>query len=156
MATMTGSIKDLTKLMNDLIALDYDAIEAYQAAIERVGTVTDKDQLGRFMADHQQHVTDLGALVRDFGERPQTEADFKRVLTKGKVVLAGLVNDEAVLAAMKSNEDDTNRAYERAVQQPGVPERVLAVFQKNLGDERRHREWIESRIALLKSKAAHP
>lgn len=143
MATMVAKNEDLAKLMNDLIALDFDAIEAYDAAIVRLDTASDREQLGRFMEDHRQHVIDLTFLVRDLGEEPQTEADFKRVLTEGKVVLAGLIGDHAVLAAMKSNEDDTNRAYERAVQSQGVPERIMAIFLKNLSDERRHREWIE-------------
>jgi uncharacterized protein (TIGR02284 family) len=140
---MVAKNEDLAKLMNDLIALDFDAIEAYDAAIVRLDTASDREQLGRFMEDHRQHVIDLTFLVRDLGEEPQTEADFKRVLTEGKVVLAGLIGDHAVLAAMKSNEDDTNRAYERAVQSQGVPERIMAIFLKNLSDERRHREWIE-------------
>ena len=54
------------------------------------------------------------------------------VLTKGKVVLGGLIGDNAVLQAMKTNEDDTNTAYERA-----------------LGDERRHRDWMVETIRLL-------
>ena len=154
MGTMVAKNEDLTKLMNDLIALDYDAIEAYAAAIERLGTVSDKDQLARFMQDHRQHVIDLSALVRDFGEQPPTEADYKKVLTKGRVVLAGLIDNDAILWAMKSNEDDTNRAYERAVQFQGVPERILAVFQKNLADERRHRDWIEIRLGQTKGRQA--
>lgn len=152
MATTAGMSKDLVELMNDLIALDFDAIEAYEAAIARLGMATDRESLGRFMADHRQHVTDLSALVREMGEKPQEEADFKRVLTKGKVVLAGLLDDSAVLKAMKSNEDDTNSAYERATQHRDAPERVMAVFQKNLGDERRHREWIERRLQSINSK----
>lgn len=156
MATMVEKNKDLARLMNDLIALDFDAIEAYEAAIARVKTATDKEQLTRFMGDHQKHVTDLTPLVRELGEEPQGTADFKRVLTKGKVVLAGLIDDENVLRAMKSNEDETNRAYERALQQAGVPERILTVFQKNLGDERRHRAWLVQRLETMAGKGAHP
>lgn len=156
MATMVGKSKDLVKLMCDLIALDFDAIEAYEAAIARLKAPNDRESLTRFMGDHRQHVTDLSALVQEMGEEPPTEGDFKRVLTKGKVVLGGLVDDEAVLKAMKSNEDDTNKAYERATQHQGVPDRVMSVFQKNLGDERRHREWIERRIEGMKAKSAHP
>lgn len=54
------------------------------------------------------------------------------VLTKGKVVLGGPMGDKAVLQAMKTNEDDTNTAYERA-----------------LGDERRQRDWMVETIRLL-------
>jgi uncharacterized protein (TIGR02284 family) len=156
MATMVGKEKDITKLLNDLIALDFDAIEAYEAAIARLDTAGDREQLARFMEDHRRHVRDLSELVRSFGEAPQEGADLKRILTKGKVVLAGLSGDEAVLWAMKSNEDDTNQAYERATASPGLPDRVLSVLRANLADERRHRSWIEQRLDAMKSAQAHP
>lgn len=156
MATMVGKEKDVTKLLNDLIALDFDAIEAYEAAITRVGRANDKDQLTRFMEDHERHVRDLSAVVRDLGAEPCSKADFKKILTKGKVVVAGLIDDETVLRAMKSNEDDTNTAYERAVKHRGLSERIQAVLQNNLSDERRHREWLETRIDAMKAASAHP
>ncbi len=155
MATMVGTDKDITTLLNDLIVLDLDAIEAYEAAIARVSMV-DREHLTRFMEDHQRHVRDLSALVRGFGVEPRSEADYKSILTKGKVVIAGLFDDESVLRAMKSNEDDTNQAYERATQQRGLPEHILAVLRTNLSDERRHRDWIEKRIDAMKAAQAHP
>ena len=156
MATMVGKSKDIAKLLNDLIALDFDAIEAYEAAISRLTMTSDKEQLTRFMEDHERHTRDLAELVRELGEEPQRKVDIKVVLTKGKVVIAGLGSDENVLAAMKSNEDDTNEAYERAVLQPGLSDRCLAVLQTNLADERRHREWIERRLQVIRSRPAHP
>ena len=156
MATMVGKSKDVAKLLNDLIALDFDAIEAYEAAISRLSAWSDKEQLTRFMEDHQRHTRDLAELVRELGEQPQTEGDFKQILTKGKVVIAGLGSDETVLAAMKSNEDDTNEAYERATRHTGFSDRIRAVLQINLADERRHREWIERRIEALRLKTAYP
>ncbi|MEZ4308314.1 MAG: DUF2383 domain-containing protein [Polyangiaceae bacterium] len=71
MATMVAKDKDLARLMNELIALDYDAIEAYEAAISRLKAANDKEQLTRFMADHQEHVSALTKLVRDLGETPR-------------------------------------------------------------------------------------
>lgn len=156
MATMVGRAKDVAKLLNDLIALDFDAIEAYEAAISRVTMTSDKEQLTRFLEDHERHTRDLAELVRELGEEPQRKSDIKVVLTKGKVVIAGLGSDEHVLAAMKSNEDDTNTAYERAVRNPGLSDRILAVLQTNLSDERRHREWIELRIQAIRARTAHP
>jgi uncharacterized protein (TIGR02284 family) len=156
MATMVGKEKDITKLLCDLITLDLDAIEAYEAAIARLSTVSDKDQLTWFMEDHRRHVQDLSGIVRSFGEEPPREADFKRILTMGKVVLAGLLDDEAVLRAMKSNEDDTNQAYERAAARQDIPERVLTVLRTNLADERRHWAWLEQRLDSMKAAQAHP
>lgn len=153
MAEMTNERK-LVSLMNSLIELDYDAIEAYSAAIERLSNISDKAQLEKFMEDHRRHVTDLTALVQSFAGTPATSADFKKVLTKGKVVIAGLAGDEAILAAMKSNEDTTNRAYEKATGEGGVPMRVREVFERNLADEQRHRAWLESRLSAGKAERA--
>ena len=39
---------------------------------------------------------------------------MKAILTQGKVVLADMFGDSAILKAMKTNEDDTVTAYDRA------------------------------------------
>jgi len=54
---------------------------------------------------------------------------------------------------MKSNEDDTNEAYERAVAREGLPSRLQQILQQNLQDERRHRAWIEARLAEQKTES---
>ncbi|AKT38594.1 PA2169 family four-helix-bundle protein [Chondromyces crocatus] len=146
MATMIGSEATLIELLNDLIELDFDAIEAYKAAISRVDNLNDRAQLASFLEDHQRHVDDLSPFVRELGGEPAKEGDLKQVLTKGKVVLGGLIGDRVVLAAMKTNEDDTNTAYERALKRNDVPMRMRVVFERNLADERRHREWLVKRI----------
>jgi uncharacterized protein (TIGR02284 family) len=147
MATTKGTESNLVDLLNSLIELDYDAIEAYKAAVSRVDALSDRGQLATFMQDHQRHVTDLTTLVEVHGGEPAQHGDMKQVLTKGKVVLSGLVGDKIVLAAMKTNEDDTNAAYERALNHPGLPPEVQTVLEQNLADERRHRAWIENRIS---------
>jgi len=68
------------------------------------------------------------------------------VVTQGKVLLAGLTGDRAVLKAMKSNEDDTNQAYERAASNDVVPARLRDVLRACLADERRHRSYIEEEL----------
>src|SRR3954463_5964361 len=102
MATMTGSEKDLVPLLNNLIEIDHDAIEAYQAAISRLSLASDQEQLRQFMEDHRRHVTDLSQLVRDLGAQPSSGGDLKQVLTKGKVVLGQITGDRGILEAMKS------------------------------------------------------
>ncbi len=149
MATMVGKESNLNERLENLITLDYDAIAAYQAAIERLEDATSKEKLAEFMADHQQHTQNLGAHLRDMGHEPPTEGDMKSLLTKGKVVMAGLIGDKTILQAMKTNEDDTNTAYERAAEHEDTPADVKATLDQNLADERRHREWIEQRIGQL-------
>lgn len=154
MATMVGREKDQAKLLNDLAELDYDAIEAYRAAIERIDDVNDKAQLRRFLEDHERHVSELTILIRGMGEEAPRGADIKGVLTKGKVVVGGLIGDRAILLAMKSNEEDTNTAYERAAARDDLPAHVREVIERNLADERRHRAWIEARLERQQTASA--
>lgn len=147
MATLVGATeKDVIKLLEDLVHLDYDAIDAYEAAIDRLKNAGDKQQLASFLDDHVQHTRNLGAFLRRMGREPPTKGDFKRMLTKGKVLFGGMFSDRAILVAMKTNEDDTNRAYERALRHENVPSDIVEVLSKNLADERRHRAWIQGRL----------
>jgi uncharacterized protein (TIGR02284 family) len=156
MATMTGKEQDVMKLLVNLIELDYDAIEAYEAAIERLEDATSRSKLSEFMADHERHTVNLGTLVGEMGGTPPNKGDIKRVLTKGKVVLGNIAGDRGILAAMKMNEDDTNKAYERAAARQDLPGNVLAVVTRNLTDERRHRAWIVERLEQLEGGRAAP
>lgn len=154
MATLVGTQRKLVEVLDALLELDYDAIEAYKAAVDRLDDEDDKAQLRTFMADHQRHVSELRPLVIRLGGRPAEGPDVKQWLTKGKVVIMGLAGDRAVLLAMKTNEDDTNTAYERAVQRDDLDPDVRAVLERNLSDERRHREWIEARLAARETAPA--
>ena len=99
-------------------------------------------------------MADLTPLVVELGGTPAMDADFKRVLTKGKVVVAGLLGERAVLEAMKSNEDTTNKTYEKASYEPGLVGRAREVVERNLADERRHRAWLEERLATMARTAS--
>ncbi|HEX4445400.1 MAG TPA: DUF2383 domain-containing protein, partial [Polyangiaceae bacterium] len=112
--TLAEKSPKLTSDLNVLIELDLDAIEAYEAAIARLNDPGDKLQLGRFLEDHRRHVNDLTPLVLEAGGRPATTPDFKRVLTKGRVIVMAIAGDLGVLEAMKSNEETTTRIYDKA------------------------------------------
>lgn len=154
MAEMTIAPEKIVKHLNALIELDFDAIQAYEAAIARLTDATAKAQLQAFMADHQRHVVDLSPLVSELGGQPATKGDFKQVLTKGKVVIAGLAGDHAVLEAMKSNEETTTRTYKKASSEPGLPGRVRGVLERNFADEQRHLAWLEDRLRSTAQAAA--
>lgn len=146
--------KNVAKVLRDLIALDFDAIDAYDQAIKRI----EKDdvartELAKFKADHERHVRDLSPICRQLGVEPPTQGDFMRFLTQGKVVLGSLVGDDAILRAMKSNEDTTNRNYEDSLKTEGLTVEVRTILERNLSDERRHRAWIESRLAFKRAAA---
>lgn len=147
MATRVGTEDNPVEMLEHLMALDLDAIEAYDAAIDGLDNNEWKAALATFRQDHSRHVQELGPLIRDLGGTPPTKPDAKAMLAEGKVKIANLMGDEAVLKAMRSNEDDTNTAYERALAK--CPMEAQDVVSRGLDDEHRHREWI---VATLEGR----
>lgn len=147
MATTVGTETQLTDLLKNLIRLDYDAIAAYEAAIDRLENTMNKQQFTTFLADHQRHTENLGTHLQTLGEVPPQQGDLKSYLTQGKVIIGGLMGDNAIIKAMKTNEDDTNTAYERALEHTDLSPELRQILEQNFADERTHRAWIEERLA---------
>jgi len=146
MVTTVGTETDIVSLLTDLVQLDFDAADAYQAAIDRLDNPDWRATLTRFREDHIRHTVELGEALRILGAVPPSGGDIKSMLTQGKVVMAGLVGDEAILRAMRTNEADTNTSYERAVQFPDMHAGIRESLEAALADERRHCAWILSQI----------
>jgi uncharacterized protein (TIGR02284 family) len=142
MVTMVGTETEALKLLQDLVVLDYDAIAAYDAAIEGLSDATHRQALSEFREDHARHTQNLAPFIQRLGGEVPTEGDMKSMLTTGKVAMGSLVGDKAILMAMRSNEDDTNTAYGRAVEHDRITADMREVLQQNLADERRHCEYI--------------
>ena len=154
MVTSVGLNPDFKAVLKNLIALDYDAIEAYQAAIDRVDDPSLKDQLTEFRNDHRRHTQELSACARELGVEPPDSPGAKAMLTKGKVLIANMAGDRAILAAMKTNEEDTNTAYERAANHSGLADLARSAIERGLADERRHRAWLIEIIESFELTAA--
>lgn len=149
MATLVGTERGFINTLGDLMALDQDAIAAYEAAISRIDDPGFGEKLQAFKADHDRHVTELRDLLARLGGAPTAGAGLKSMLTQGKVAMGALFGDKAILRAMKSNEDDTNTAYERALRHKDADAAAVPVLERGLADERRHRQWIEETLARL-------
>jgi len=140
----------LVDTLKHLIALDFDAMTAYQAAIDRLESPRYRRALKEFMTDHWRHTQQLTPIVEELGEIAPTHADAKRILTKGRVLLGQLAGDRGILIAMHSNEEDTNGAYEHASARQDLPLHIREVLQTALSDELRHRTWIERTLGQKK------
>ena len=149
MVTKVGLQKDFIKALKDLIELDYDAVEAYEAAINRIENEEYKNSLKKFKGDHERHIQELSEFLKENKETPPTGPSAKSLLTQGKVVLANLMGDTAILRAMRSNEIDTNTAYERINNYEEISEEIRGPLKKGLQDEKRHLAWIETQLGKV-------
>lgn len=143
MATTVGNESDIQGLVKDLLKLEHDALAAYEAAIERLDDAVAKTEVESFRQDHLSHVAELEKMAGMLGLEPVTSGDAKEMLTTGKIKMANLMGDKAILKAMSSNETDTITAYERASGHDDAVPESKAFFAKALADERRHKEWMD-------------
>lgn len=143
MATTVGTENTIEKLVRNLMLLEEDAIAAYDETIEKLDDPEAKTKIAEFRNDHYQHRETLHTIADELGIEKPTEGDMKQMLTTGKVKLANLFGDSAILRAMVSNENDTVTAYERASRHDDAIPKSRAFFEKALADEERHRAWME-------------
>ena len=142
MATTIGHEDDLRDLVTNLILLERDAIAAYESTISRLSEPDLSAQVKAFRQDHLQHLDVLTRIAAETGADAPAEGDMKQLLTTGKVALAGLLGDATILKAMRTNEEDTVTAYERASGRADLRPETKAFFEKAWADERRHRDWM--------------
>ncbi len=154
MVTLAGTQNNIKDLVEALLKLEQNALEAYDATVERLENKQFSQQVASFREDHYQHVEALTSIASQIGAEPQ-EAGAKSMLTKGKVVIADIVgNDSAILTAMKTNEYETVMAYENALKKDFLTPELRQICEKGLSDERRHRDWMDSAADSPSSKAA--
>jgi len=149
MVTMVGNESDFGKLVKDLIYLEHDAIAAYESTIERLDDKTLSAKVAEFHQDHLRHLSTLSEIAAEAGVDAPTKGDMKQMLTTGKIALADMFGDKTILKAMKTNEEDTVTAYERASQHADALPETKAFFMKAHQDEVRHRAWFETTAEQL-------
>jgi bacterioferritin (cytochrome b1) len=145
MVTLVGIQEDFGDVLKNLVELDFDAIEAYETAINRLENKEYRDKLKTFKADHERHIRELSALLRQHDIEPPSGPSLgKQWLTKGKVILANLISDATILKAMLSNEIDTNTAYARVSIHDNIWPDSKEIINRGLKDEKKHKKWLES------------
>lgn len=146
MTTLVGTQTRFEDALYQLCELDYDAAEAYEAAINRIENSAYKSRLTNFKLDHQRHIKEISELLRQTGHKAASGPSAKRLLTQGKVVIAELLGDTQILRAMSSNEVDTHAAYEKVSQHAEIWPEAIDILQRGLADEITHQTWLRETI----------
>ncbi len=143
MVTLAGTQNDEKSLVEALLKLEYNAIEAYDETIERLENPQYAQKISEFRQDHYQHVEALKRIGTPIGVDVDGPGG-KALLTAGKIKIADMVgNDGAILVAMKTNEYETVMAYENACKKDFLTAELRAVCEKAMQDEKRHRDWMD-------------
>jgi uncharacterized protein (TIGR02284 family) len=139
---MVRMIQDVVLLLNRLIHLDYDAIDACKAAIAHMDDPRDRHHLNTALEDHRAHADQLAVVVRNLGGEPACPGDLRPSRRR----LAAALSEHSLLETLRRSEESNRAAYAAAASQPGVPLDVLATLERNLADECRHLAWVSGRL----------
>jgi rubrerythrin len=140
---------ELIAELNDLLALDHDAVQAYSLAIGRISQAEHRETLAGFRGDHQRHVEQLTQLVRDRGGVPAEMPHLPTGVFKAAVQALGAAGDDrAVLLAFKTNEGQVRDKYRRHAARAHDPA-VAAILQRAADDEERHYAWVEQTLERM-------
>ncbi len=142
---MAQEDRDLTDRLNELIALDIDAVSAYGAAIRHIGVPFLQERLRLFQQDHERHIRELSQAVKLHGGEPRQKADVKGFFIQGFTAITAAMGDEAALRAMQTNEELTTHTYQKAMHE-NWPMEVSALIEGNYADEQRHLAFVQDAL----------
>jgi len=140
--------KTIESLMNDLIQLDIDAAHAYTEAINVIKEKDIHENLQNFKEDHNRHIKELSALLKDLGGEPiKHTQDFKGYVIQGMTFLRSITGTEGALKAMIMNEKITNKKYQEALEYQSLPHELRSLINANFHDEKDHLAYISKKVA---------
>jgi len=135
--------RDLAKLLNHLLRLGHDLMGAYEAAIGHIEDDALKIELRLLEGAHGRQMRELGGAVETLAGQPASHRDVRALVEQGRVYVAALAGDEAVLNAMAKNEAALADAYRAAQGHAGLPEDIRAIIARAITDESKHRAFYD-------------
>jgi rubrerythrin len=149
METTKNSNATLVAELNDLLQLDYDAVQSYSLAERELSDEINKGTIARFKGDHERHIGELTRLINAYGGKPLQRPPLSTAPAKLGVQAAGAVGGDVVtLLAFKANERLSRDKYQRAAN-AGYPSDVHAVLSAGADDESRHYSWVQETLEEL-------
>lgn len=128
----------------DVLKSDYDAVEAYAFAMNKVSNKMYLPILKLFKQDHEDHIILINRFIQDHHIKVPNDEKMKSALPKIKVYLGNLMGDTSILLAIASSEANANQAYERInLFEERWPE-IVETLKRHLDDEVTHKVWFES------------
>lgn len=142
-AHLTTDARDAALLvgeLNDLLQLDYDAVAAYTLALKSLEDPAYQEAVRSFKADHERHIEELTALVRQYGGVPMPMPHLSGAFKLAVQAVGGAGGDAAVVTTFKANEVQSRDKYRRAASRQHPPD-VQDVLIRAARDEQRHFDW---------------
>jgi len=139
------------ELLEVLMQTDYDAVRVFEQALEQVDDPEARDELEQIKVEHQRHLSELAALVRDLGGNPgEIRRDATGVLLEGMTLVRSVAGTLGALRALRTDEKVLVERYEKAL--AGCPDPALSAVARHWHDECRHLALIDRHIARVEDE----
>lgn len=142
MVTKVGLQARFSEATKNLLELEYDAVEACEAAISRLREPKFRQKIIEFEQDHWRQIQAISELLDEYDRDFHSGISLKAWIAKSKVIIADWVGDSSILAAIRSNEDDIYTAYENLEGRDDAWEDARSILSRGLAYEREHCDWL--------------
>ena len=150
MTTNAGKQDNFVDAIKNLIELEHDIKELYDQAINKSVSDNYKIKLNEFSKDHAHHIEKISELLTNRKEQIPIMSGFVRPLINTiKVEFANLVEDQAELSNIISNEKDIHKVYERMNARHDRWDEAKELLKQALQDQKKHMAWLEETIKSL-------
>ncbi len=134
----------MAEIVSELILLERDATAAYVRILPRLQSGPANEEISRFVETRQRRLSELTKMSFMLHSAVPDESAATHYLPTGRITIAGLDGDAAILKAMRAGEDETVAAYERACAHPDAAPKCRAILERFLCDALQHRAWAEN------------
>lgn len=139
---------ELIDRLTSLMHLDFDAVHVYDEALRHAEDREVRARFERFQGEHRYHAEQLAETIKRItGTKPRMKVDLLGHMAEWVTALRSVSGTQGALHAMRTAEKYHNRRYEEAVRWDVGDRDIAKMLQRFLGDERRHLEYVQSKVA---------
>src|SRR4051812_9877677 len=147
MVFMEESPDRVVGLLNDLIQIDQDALEAYRNAATRL-EADDRSDMEDLIRGTEDRLDRLGIWVTRLGGHTPSRRNFEAKLAGHVVAASAWLGDRTMLGSVLAMVDRALEHYQRAVSHQGSPPEVMRILQAGLDEQEAQRAWLVRRLRL--------
>jgi hypothetical protein len=152
MTTVKEPGTSLAEIVSELILLERDATAAYVRILPRLQSGPASEKISCFVETRQRRLAELTKMSFMLRSAVPDESAATHYLPTGRITVAGLDGDAAILEAMQAGENETVTAYERASGHPDAAPKCQAMFERCLRDALQHRAWVENAASAARDQ----
>lgn len=138
--------QDLVSMLKHLLHLANDLCLAYGTAIPRIENRALRETFQKFDKSHDRYRVELAESIVALGSTAPCTGDLHGLVERGRVLLADLSGDSAIVQAMAVNEEELSSALRTAKHHVGLPPKLVDLLDRAIQHEHHHRRFYDDTL----------